>query len=240
MSLPVFLADSDLTASRVVLTGPEGRHAATVRRLRTGELVELVDGHGTRARCAVVAVGRDTVELAVEQRVVEPVPRHRLVLVQALPKGERGELAVELATEVGVDEVVPWTAARCVMQWKGERGDKALGRWRATAREAAKQARRSRVPEVADLATTREVAARLAAAATGVVLHEAATAPLVDVPLPDGGEVVVVVGPEGGLTDDELGVLAAPTVRLGPTVLRTSTAGAAALAVLSARAGRWS
>lgn len=242
MSLAVFLAE-DLTAPRVLLTGPEGRHAAGAKRLQTGEPVELVDGRGTRARCSVLQVGRDEVLLEVERRTLEPAPTPRLVVVQALPKGDRGELAVELMTELGVDQVVPWAAARCVAQWKGERGERALRRWRSTAREAAKQARRAWLPEVLEPATTRQVLERLSATDRALVLHESAGPALTEVELPVQGEVVLVVGPEGGLTDDELQAFAAAgglAVRLGPTVLRTSTAGAAAAAVLSARTGRWS
>jgi 16S rRNA (uracil1498-N3)-methyltransferase len=242
VSLAVFLAD-DLTVDRVRLRGAEGRHAAGAKRLRPGEVVELVDGRGTRARCVVVDVGRDEVVLEVQHRTAEPEPEPRLVVVQALAKGERGELAVELMTEVGVDAVVPWAAARCVVEWKGERGERALRRWRSTARAAAKQARRSRVPEVTDAATTREVVERLADAEVALVLHEEADEPLTGAVLSAVGEVVLVVGPEGGLTDEELRgfvQVGAHTVRLGPTVLRTSTAGAAAAAVVSARTGRWS
>ncbi len=237
MSAPVFLA-GDLTGGRVLLDGAEGRHAAGARRLQAGEAVDLVDGRGTRAHCRVVRSGRDEVLLEVVGRVFEPAPSPRLVLVQALPKGDRGELAVELATEVGVDEVVPWVAARCVMQWKGERGERQRERWQASAREAAKQSRRAWVPGVATLHTTAQLASRLATM-TVLVLHEAATAPLTGVVLPPAGDVAVVVGPEGGLTQDELDALGGTAVRLGPTVLRTSTAGAAAAAVLSARTGRW-
>jgi 16S rRNA (uracil1498-N3)-methyltransferase len=241
VSLAVFLAD-DLSADRVRLTGAEGRHAAGAKRLRPGELVELVDGRGTRARCAVLEVGRDEVLLEVEHRAVEPPQEPALTVVQALPKGERGELAVELMTEVGVDAVVPWAAARCVVQWKGERGAKALARWRSTAREAAKQARRSRLPDVPELATTRAVLALIAEADVALVLHEAASAPLTGLDLPRQGRMVLVVGPEGGLTDDEIAALTgagARAVRLGPTVLRTSSAGAAAAAVVSALTSRW-
>ena len=237
MSVPVFLWD-DLDRPQVLLTGAEGRHAAGSRRLQPGEAVDLVDGRGTRADCRVVRSGRDEVLLEVVGRAYEPEPQPRLVVVQALPKGDRGELAVELATEVGVDEVVPWVAARCVMQWKGERGERQRERWQSTAREAAKQSRRSWVPEVAPLHTTAQLRARLAAAHV-LVLHEAATTPLTSLPLPADGEVALVVGPEGGLTEDELETLGGTAVRLGPTVLRTSTAGAAAVAVLSARSGRW-
>lgn len=242
MSLAVFLAD-DLSADRIRLTGAEGRHAAGAKRLRAGEQVELVDGRGTRARCAVVEVARDEVLLDVVNRVVDEAPSPRLVVVQALPKGDRGELAVELMTEIGVDEVVPWAAGRCVVRWRGERGEKALRRWRSTAREATKQARRSWSPGVAEVATTTQVLHRVATAAATLVLHEAAADPLSSVTLPEQGEVLLVVGPEGGLTDDELTTFTsagAAIVRLGPTVLRTSTAGAAAAAVISARTGRWS
>ena len=241
MSLAVFLTD-DLTTARVRLTGAEGRHAAGAKRLQPGELVELVDGRGTRARCAVSSVGRDEVELEVQGRVFEPQPEVRLTVVQALPKGDRGERAVELMTEVGVDVVVPWTAARCVVQWQGERGERALRRWRATAREAAKQARRSWVPDVAPPATTRQVLELLSAAAGALVLHEASAASLTAAALPTEGDLVLVVGPEGGVTDDELAAFSsagAHAVRLGPTVLRTSSAGAVAAAVVSGRTARW-
>jgi 16S rRNA (uracil1498-N3)-methyltransferase len=164
------------------------------------------------------------------------------VVVQALPKGDRGELAVETMTEVGVDVIVPWAADRCVTRWRPERRDKALGRWRATAREAAKQARRARLPEVADLASTEDAAARIAAASLALVLHEEAEAPLSAVQAPVAGDIVLVVGPEGGITDAESERFAAAggrPARLGPTVLRTSTAGVAAASVLLAATGRW-
>lgn len=241
MTAPVFLAD-DVAADHVVLTGPEGHHAATVRRVRVGEAVDVVDGRGTRASCTVAAVGHDTVELTVRARTVEPTPEPRLVVVQAIAKGDRGELAVELATEVGVDEVVPWAAQRSIVKWDGPRGDKALARWRSTAREAGKQSRRARLPEVLEQHTTAQVAERLRSADAGFVLHEAASAPLAAVDLPASGVVVLVVGPEGGVTDGELALFAsagARAVRLGTSVLRTSTAGAAAASVVSARTARW-
>ncbi|CNE17392.1 SdrD [Mycobacterium tuberculosis] len=243
MSPPVFLAGADaLERDAVVLDGPEGRHAAAVRRLRPGERVDLTDGAGLLAECVVTAADRASLTLEVRARHREPPPEPRLVVVQALPKGDRGELAVETMTEVGVDVIVPWAADRCVTRWRPERRDKALGRWRTTAREAAKQARRSRLPEVPDLASTEDVAARLAAASLALVLHEEAAAPLSAAEPPAQGDIVLVVGPEGGITDAELARFAAaggrPT-RLGPTVLRTSTAGVAAAGVLLAATGRW-
>ncbi|KWX00100.1 16S rRNA (uracil(1498)-N(3))-methyltransferase [Carbonactinospora thermoautotrophica] len=244
MSPPVFLVARErlVAGDRVLLDGSEGRHAATVRRLAPGERVDLTDGAGLLAECVVAAVRRDELELDVLTRIEVPAPQPRLVVVQALPKGDRGELAVETMTEVGVDVIVPWAAARCVTQWRGERGAKALGKWRSTAREAAKQARRARIPEVTELASTSRVAELLAAAALPVVLHEEATAPLAEVTPPRSGDLVVVVGPEGGITPQELASFAAVgarSYRLGPTVLRTSTAGVVAAAILLARSGRW-
>jgi 16S rRNA (uracil1498-N3)-methyltransferase len=243
MSAPVFLADSDqLRTDRITLAGPEGRHAAAVRRLKPGERVDLTDGAGTVAHCVVVAAGRDTLDLEVTERRHDPPPDPRLTVVQALPKGDRGELAVEMMTEVGVDTIVPWSAARCVTQWRPERRDKALSRWRSTAREAAKQARRSWLPEITDLATTAQVTHRAATAASFVVLHESFTTPIRELALPSTGEIVFVVGPEGGITDEEMATFEAvggqPTL-LGPTVLRTSTAGVAAAAIILTRCARW-
>lgn len=241
MSRPVFLAD-DVGGPQVVLTGAEGRHAATVRRLRAGEQVDVVDGRGARALCTVTGTGRDAVALDVVERVQEPEPSPRVVLVQALAKGDRGELAVELATEVGIDVVVPWAAQRCVVRWDGARGERALERWRATARAAAKQSRRARFPEVTAPAGTPEVVERVRSAGAALVLHEEASAPLARAALPDDGTVLLVVGPEGGLTDAEVAALTAAgatAVRLGPTVLRTSTAGAVGGALVLARTRRW-
>jgi 16S rRNA (uracil1498-N3)-methyltransferase len=171
-----------------------------------------------------------------------PAETPRLVVVQALPKGDRGELAVEMLTEVGADVIVPWAASRSVARWKGERAARSLEKWRTAAREAAKQARRAWFPEVAGLATTEDVVDLLAAASVRVVLHEAASGPLADVPVPGRGEIVIVVGPEGGLTDAELeafGAVGAEPLRLGSSVLRSSTAGVAAAAALLSRTPRW-
>jgi 16S rRNA (uracil1498-N3)-methyltransferase len=183
------------------------------------------------------------VALRVVDRSTLPPASPRVVLAQALVKGDRGELAVELATEAGVDVVLPWRAARCVARWEaGPRGDKALARWRTTVREAAKQARRPWVPVVEEPVTTAALARRVAAAAGALVLHESAAAALGSVPLPDDGDLLLVVGPEGGIADDEVDALAeagARAVRLGPEVLRASTAAAVALGALGVLTGRW-
>jgi 16S rRNA (uracil1498-N3)-methyltransferase len=241
MTPALFLLDELPDGAEFELTGDEGHHAARVRRLAVGELLVVGDGRGTLLDCTVLAVRPAGLRLGVLARRAAPSPDPRLVVVQALPKGERAELAVETMTELGVDEIVPWAAERSVVRWDGSRGERALIKWRRTAREAAKQSRRVRVPEVAGLADTAAVAARLAAA-TGLVLHEQATAALAMAALPEHGDIVVVVGPEGGVSTEELARFAAAgagSVRLGQPVLRTSSAGAAALAALSVRLGRW-
>jgi 16S rRNA (uracil1498-N3)-methyltransferase len=246
VTLPLFLVPPALVAgvtagAAVGLDGAEGRHAATVRRIGVGERIMLADGEGLRVTCDVVAVGPAQLDLAVVDVDREPPPQPRFVLVQALAKGDRDDQAVESATELGVDEVVPWQAARCIVQWRGERGEKARRKWESTVAAASKQSRRARVPVVAELATTRTLAARIAAASAAYVLHEDATTALAGQPLPEDGDVLVVVGPEGGITPEEVAQLEAAgavAVRLGSTVLRSSSAGPAALAVLSA-ASRW-
>ncbi|XVV05440.1 16S rRNA (uracil(1498)-N(3))-methyltransferase [Actinosynnema sp. CA-248983] len=243
MTLPVFLVTALPSGSEAVLDGPEGRHAATVRRLRAGEELVLSDGSGAQVRCVVTEALKDSLRLSVVERWVVPEPSPRVVVAQALVKGDRGELAVELATEAGVDGVVPWKASRCVTKWDdGPRGAKALERWRATAREAAKQARRARVPDVGEPVGTPGLVRLVESSTVALVLHESATAGIGSVDLPREGDVLLVVGPEGGIAEDELKALtqaSAHVVRLGPTVLRASTAAAVALGALGVLTDRW-
>lgn len=245
MSLPVHLVASlaDAAVGRdVEVTGDEAHHAVAVRRVRVGERLQLTDGAGTLVEGAVAATGKRELTLTVDDVRRVPRPEPELVVVQALPKGDRGELAVEVLTEVGVARVVPWAAERSVAVWRGERAAKSLGRWRSTAREATKQARRAWLAEVDELARTAEVVELVGGADLAVVLHEATTAPLAGVAVPATGRVVVVVGPEGGLSDAEVAAFTdagALPVRLGAEVLRTSTAGVAACAALLARTPRW-
>ncbi|MCW2529804.1 MAG: rRNA ((1498)-N(3))-methyltransferase [Pseudonocardiales bacterium] len=243
MTDALFVLDPLPETETVVLDGPEGRHAATVRRIEVGEWIVLADGHGRFRRAEVTAVGKDALQVRCEPVQIAAEPARRIVAVQALAKGDRAELAVELLTELGVDEIVPWSAARSIVQWRGDRADKSLERWRRTAFEAGKQSRRVRFPVIADPVSTRGVAHLIGAAGVGLVLHENATVPLAGVPLGEIGDVVIVIGPEGGISDSEVAAfeqVGAVTVRLGDPVLRTSTAGAAAIAALSVRIGRWS
>ncbi|WP_134741868.1 16S rRNA (uracil(1498)-N(3))-methyltransferase [Nocardioides sp. 503] len=245
MSLPVHLVptlDGVSVGATVTVEGDEAHHAVAVRRTRVGERVVLTDGRGRSVTGSVAATGKRLLSVVAEAVDDLPAPTPSLVVVQALPKGDRGELAVEVLTEVGVDAVVPWAAGRSVAVWKGERATKSLARWRATAREAAKQSRRSWHPSVADLASTADVVGLVAAADLAVVLHEDAGAPLAAVEVPPSGTVLVVVGPEGGLTDEEVAAFVdagAVSVRLGAEVLRTSTAGVVACAALLSRTARW-
>lgn len=246
MSLPVHLVpslDGIAPGSVVRVEGDEAHHAVAVRRMRLGESLVLTDGRGGMAVGEVEATGKRTLDVRVTTYdvVAEPVPS--ITVVQALAKGDRGERAVEVLTEIGVARIVPWAAERSVAVWKGDREAKSLARWQATAREAAKQSRRAWHPEVAGLASTDDVRALIGAAEVALVLHEDSDGSLESVPVPESGAIVLVVGPEGGLTDDEVATFVdagAHAVRLGVEVLRTSTAGVAATAAILARTPRWS
>ena len=237
MSDPLFLARFDQVriGGIVEVTGDEARHAVVVKRTVPGESVLLADGAGRAVRGRVVAAERNRMAVEVTEMLESPPRAHRFVVVQALAKGDRSELAVETMTELGVDEILAWQAARSIVRWQGERGAKSLGRWAATAREATKQSRRFRIPEVSFASTTR-VAERIGAAKLALVLHESAGNPLSRVNLPEAGEILLIVGPEGGISPDELERFqqaGAVPVRISDGVLRTSTAGAIAIGQLT-------
>ncbi|GLY32952.1 16S rRNA (uracil(1498)-N(3))-methyltransferase [Kineosporia sp. NBRC 101731] len=247
MTLPRFFAAPGTLigaapSTDLVLDGEEGRHAAGVRRIRSGEQVEIADGSGAVARCTVTAAGKGHLDLLVDELDLVPEPVLRFGLVQALAKGGRDEMAVETATEVGIDLVLPWQAQRSVSRWEGPKIEKNTRRWATIAREAAKQSRRARIPHTEPLRNTTALAQRLAEADLALILHEDAVDPLIGAKLPDAGEVLLVVGPEGGIGESELATLTAAgarPVRLGPEVLRTSSAGPIALGILAATSGRW-
>lgn len=239
--------DGVAVGDSVPLDGAEGRHAVTVARVRAGETLRLSDGRGTVVTGAVSSLGRDTLEVVVATVELVPAQRPSLTLVQALAKGGRDEMAVQAATEIGVDRIVPWSAARSVSRWEGAKVEKGRARWAAIAHEASKQAIRSRVPEVESPVTTVQLAS-LSGAGAGAARAVLVLDPVGDVrlsawePPADVDEIVLVVGPEGGIDGSEFDRLVAAgavRVRLGDTVLRTSTAGPAALAVLQTRLGRW-
>ena len=247
MTAPVFVAPTSVLSraspgGTVLLDGPEGRHAASVRRLRPGEPVDLVDGEGLRAHGVVQQVlAADALQIEVRDSGYEPSAQPRVAVLLALIKGDRFEDAVQMLTELGVDEIVPWAAARSVVQWRGEKSARAVERVRSTATEAGKQSRRARFPLVSPLLSTDQAVARMATADGAVVLHESAQEPLTGRPLPREGEIWVVVGPEGGIDDAELRAFAAAgarPARLGGTVLRTATAAVSGAALVLAQCGR--
>ena len=238
MSDALFLARFDHVriGGIVEVTGDEARHAVVVKRTRPGESVLLADGAGRAVRGRVVAAEKNRLALEVTELLASPPRAHRFVVAQALAKGDRSELAVEIMTELGVDEILAWQASRSIVRWQGERGAKSLSRWAATAREATKQSRRFRIPEVS-FASTNQVAERIGAAELALVLHESAEKTLSRVNLPEAGEILLIVGPEGGISPDELERFqqaGAVPVRISDGVLRTSTAGAIAIGQLTA------
>lgn len=241
MNASVFWTDLPLAAGTTVrLAGPEGRHAATVMRMRAGEPVELVDGRGTRAVGVVEAAQRDALDVRIDTVRVDPAPALQCTVVQALLKGEHGELAVDQLTQVGVDRILPWASQHALVG--ADRQAKVLGRLRQHVVAAAKQARLARFPDVAEVMTTQDVAALVAAADVAIVLHESATTALEAIALPATGSVVLVVGPEGGLSEAERALLVEAGARealLGPSVLRGSLAGAVAAGIVLSRT-RWS
>ena len=275
--------DAFAVGARLPVWGADARHAAQVARVRTGERIGVGDGRGQIAWGRVVHVAQGEVAIEAEELVVETPAAPRIVLVQALAKGDRDELAIQAATELGVSAVVPWQAARSVSVWKGDKVAKGLERWRSVVREASKQAIRPRVPDVGELVTTTALAraSRESEGSLVLVLEPSAPESLVAAlrlgpeglaqgpadraPLSEGSaasaddrgplserseskgaqgpeELTLIVGPEGGIAPEELRELelaGARLVRLGPEVLRTSTAGPAAIAAISVLLGRW-
>lgn len=261
MSAPVFLVEPGELGDpgpqdEVVVHGDEARHAVNVRRIRPGETVEIVDGAGLRVRGTVTTAAAKELRVTATDVHREPASAVRLVLVQALAKGGRDEQAVEMATELGIDGVVPWQSSRSISVWQGAKSSRGRERWQAVARAATKQSRRAWLPDVAPLVVGRALVDRardvVADGGAVLVLHEQATVALDAAEIPEAAgasqsdgaapEVQIVVGPEGGLTADEVDALAdvgAAVVRLGPHVLRTSTAGPVAAAAIAQRLGRW-
>lgn len=245
MSRPVYVQEfptSPTVGEVIELTGDEGRHAVSVKRTGVGEQIELVDGHGTRAVITVTGVsGKDRLTGVVDCVANEPAPQPTVTVIQALPKAARSELTVDLLTQAGADVIVPWQAGRSVANW-GKKQDKGLAKWRAAARAAAKQSRRSRIPEITPVGDQAAVAALIQAAPLALMLHEDATGKITDQPVAQVDSVVLIIGPEGGISPAELDAFTtagAHPVRLGPEVLRTASAGMVALAALGAVTDRW-
>jgi len=203
------------------LDGDEGRHAATVKRMREGEVIHLCDGQGTRAIASVVKVHKNSLDLSIDQFTFEDAPEPRFVVVQALAKGERAELAVEMLTEVGADAIIPWRAEHSIGKWDSV--EKGLEKWRRTSRESAKQSRRAWIPEISNLKSTAEVCELMSQAQSVFVLHESADQALAACAIREQGTIMIVVGPEGGISPDELAAFSnagARVVHMGASVMR--------------------
>jgi 16S rRNA (uracil1498-N3)-methyltransferase len=252
---PVFFTDPGALAEvasgeEFVLTGAEARHAVAVKRLSPGESVDVVDGRGMRLSGTVVSTGTESLTVSVETIAPEPAVPFRLTLVQALAKGDRDELAIEAATELGVDEVVPWQAERSIVRWRDAKAAKGKAKWESTVRSAAKQARRATVPDVAPLVDLKSLCGRIGESRLALILHEDARLSLAEAVQRSGlkseadlgQSILMIVGPEGGMSPREVEQMrdaGAVPVILAPHVLRSSTAGPAAVALLSERLGRW-
>ena len=246
MSLPVFL-HPDLSFAEVGqpvgLDGAEGRHAVTVKRMGPGESLVLIDGSGLRITATITDVqGKDTLAALVDDITTSPEPSPRVIVVQAIPKSERAELAVDLATQAGADEIIAWQADRCVSKWDAKKAPKALGKWESAAVAAAKQSRRTRIPAVRGPVTTRQLCEEISGA-RALVLHEDATLRLKDLDDLDTAETIyLLVGPEGGIGEEEVAQLTAAgatAIKLGPEVLRTASASMVALASIGTLTSRW-
>jgi 16S rRNA (uracil1498-N3)-methyltransferase len=243
MTDPLFLLDDiadpfPIVGAHLTLAGDEGRHAAVVRRIQPGEMIMIGNGRGRGVRGVVVEVRGACLLVEVLSHLTTAAEPRCFVAAQALAKGDRSELAVEMMTEMGISEIVPWQAARSIVRWTPDRAARALSRWRSTAREAAKQSRRLQIPQVSEPVTTRQLARRVASVDCALLLHEEAEQPLAEVDLPAAGTVLIIIGPEGGISAEELSELSAAGCRpvsISDGVLRTSTAGVVALAALKLR-----
>lgn len=241
MTNPVFFVEpANLVIGTCVIEGDEGRHAATVKRIRVGEAVDLCDGDGRRATGQVIAVTKNSIDVQVDEISTDSESALKIIAVQALAKGDRAELAIEIATEVGADEFIPWKADHCIAKW--DDSGKTLSKWQRIAREASKQSRRSRIPEIHTAQTTTQLLELLTPCDAVYVLHESAIQSLASAQVPQSGVVAVVTGPEGGISANEIEQFRDAgfnIVRMGNTVMRTSTAGAIAIGVISAKTSRW-
>ncbi|HSO70216.1 MAG TPA: 16S rRNA (uracil(1498)-N(3))-methyltransferase [Arachnia sp.] len=243
MTDPLFLAEftGDLSPGElVVVTGEEAHHAVAVKRVGVGENVLLSDGRGIGVRAEVIEADRRQLVAKILEVIAAPSPSLVWGVVQALAKGDRSDLAVQMATELGAREILAWQSARSIVRWQGDRADKSLDKWRATAREAAKQSRRMFVPEVLAVSTA-DVVGAISGVDVALVLQEDASQHIADVELPEEGTGLVIVGPEGGIAPEELDrfvAAGAQLVTISDGVLRTSTAAAVALGQLDVLARR--
>lgn len=231
-----------VAGQKISLTGPEAKHAAAVRRMRIGEAIQLSNGQGLRVRGLVDSVDPGQVDIEVAEVVEEPMPKIQIHLAQALAKGDRDELAIQAATELGIFGVIPWQAERSISRWDGPKAAKGRDRWQTIVNEAAKQSLRVFEPAVSEPKSTKELAGLVLGFDCALILDPTAEVGITSLELPNSGRLLLVVGPEGGISDSELALLessGAHRVHLGAPILRTSTAGLAAISALLATSGAW-
>lgn len=236
------LAVLPVAGQKILLTGPEAKHAATVRRMRIGEAIQLSNGQGVRVRGVVNSVESSQVDIEVAEVISEPMPKIQIHLAQALAKGDRDELAIQAATELGIFGVIPWQAERSISRWDGPKATKGRERWQTIVNEAAKQSLRVFEPLVSEPKSTKELAGLVASFDSVLILDPSSGVGISSQALPNSGRLLLIVGPEGGISDSELSLLessGAHRVHLGESILRTSTAGLAAISALMATSGAW-
>ena len=212
-------------------------HAIKVLRISAGEIFNLGDGKGAWSRVNVLNVNKKSMSVKVLETGFEDALPQQFTIVQAIPKGDRIKESIEMSTEGGADRIVMWKAARSI-----GRADEKIEKLQQTAREASKQSRRFRIPEVLGVASTDSVIDEIAKADLALVFHESATMTISQVVKPGAIKVVAIIGPEGGLTDQELETFAgagAKVVLMGRPILRSAHAGLAALAAVNTALSVW-
>ena len=242
---PMFVRSFDsipMPGQLIELSGTEAKHAISVRRMRVGESIQLTDGSGLRVRGQVKTLAGNSMAVQIDSVASEKAPDIRITLVQALAKGDRDELAIQAATELGIMGVIPWEADRSVSRWIGLKEAKGIERWQSIVTEAAKQSMRSWHPKVQQPARSSQFADLFGTFDQVLVLDPTAPAGLAATSFNSAGSVALVVGPEGGISESELLAFqqaGAIRVNLGEPILRTSTAGIAAISAILALTGQW-
>lgn len=241
-----FISKEQIIRDKVEIVGSDVHHISKVLRLRTGDMVSLADGEGTEYEVKIVAISKDKVEcMILNSYQINREPPVELILCQGLPKGDKLELIIQKSVEIGVSRIVPVKCERTVVHLSGDKATKRLDRWQRVAIEAAKQSRRSRVPEISPLMPIENAFELVPDGAVAVMPWEEEKAlglkkVLAGVSKNYNGQVWIFIGPEGGLTQQEAdkarsrGVI---PVTLGPRILRTETAGIATLAVIMYQLG---
>jgi 16S rRNA (uracil1498-N3)-methyltransferase len=239
--LTLFLVDKLDDSNLIEVSGDEAHHAIKVLRINVSEEILISDGAGNWVRASVENIEKKTFTAKVLERGFQPEKSPRLIVVQGLPKSDRVKDAIEILVESGVDQIIPWQADRSISKWQKD----SLDKWQSAAVAATKQSRRFRKPEIIDGLSLSQLLEIESENSAVLVMHESATTKLSEVvtsKFAGMSEIIIVIGPEGGISESELTVLegaGAHIVGLGPEVFRSAHAGGAALSAVSALIGRW-